>query len=177
MLKFKAAHMTQLNFSGSNISMRPANPNDAVFIEELFRSTRTALYLGDNDPEYVEEIIGNQFNFQTLGYGDTYPNALTFIIEHHGERIGRSIVDFGHNAVHLVDIAFIPRARGKGFGKTVLLALQEAARKICAPMTLVVDQSNTMARHLYLSLGFVVESVQPPSELMIWYPATQQIIT
>lgn len=30
--------MDQINFSSSNISMRPANPNDSIFIEELFRS-------------------------------------------------------------------------------------------------------------------------------------------
>ncbi|WP_321491906.1 GNAT family N-acetyltransferase [uncultured Desulfobacter sp.] len=168
--------MNQINFSSSNISMRPANPNDSIFIEELFRSTRNALRLGDNDPEYVEEIIGHQFNYQTLGYGAKYPNALTFIIEHHRERIGRTVVDFGHNSVHLLDIAFIPIARGKGFGKTVLQSLQEAAKKICVPMTLVVDQSNATARHLYLGLGFVVESVQPPSELMIWYPPANTVI-
>jgi len=166
--------MTNLNFSTSNISMRPANPNDSIFIEELFRSTRDALRLADNDPEYVEEIIGHQFNFQAQGYGANYPNALTFIIEHHRERIGRAVVDFGHNSVHLLDIVFIPVARGKGFDKTVLQAMQETAKKICSPMTLIVDQTNAMAKHLYLSLGFVVESVHPPSELMIWYPPVSQ---
>lgn len=168
--------MTQVNFSGGNISMRPANPNDSIFIEELFRSTRDHLRLIDKEPEFIEELIGQQYNFQTLGYGDTYPNAMTFIVEHHQERIGRAVVDFGHNAVHLVDIAFIPKARGKGFGKSVLQGLQEAAKKISAPMTLVVEQSNTMARNLYLGLGFVVESVQPPHELMIWYPPANRII-
>lgn len=168
--------MTELNFPGSNISMRPANPNDSIFIEELYRSTRGDLRLADKAPEFIEELIGQQFNFQTIGYGDQYPNALTFIVEHYRECIGRAIVDFGHNVVHLVDIAFIPRARGKGFGKTVLMALQEAAKKICVPMTLVVDQSNTMARNLYLGLGFVVESAQPPTELLIWYPPANQVI-
>lgn len=157
----------------NNISMRPAKPVDDVFIEALFESTREALKWGDNDPDYVKMVIENQHYLQSKSYSTNYPEAMIFIIEYHHQKVGRAIVDFGHNVAHLIDLAFIAPARGKGYGKIVIQALQQAAAKTHLPMTLVVDQENTIATKLYLSLGFRVESVKPPSVLMVWYPESK----
>lgn len=64
------------------------------------------------EQDYIESIVEMQFKAQTQGYGDQFPNAMYFIIEKHHEPIGKAIIDFGHNEVRLIDIAFIPQARG-----------------------------------------------------------------
>ena len=77
-----------------------------------------------------------------------------FIIEKHHEPIGRATIDFGHNEAHLLDIAFLPQARGHGFGKAIIQSFQLAAAQSGLPMSLNVLQSNTGAK-LMLSQPWV----------------------
>ena len=128
------------------------------------------------EQDYIESIVEMQFKAQTQGYGDQFPNAMYFIIEKHHEPIGKAIIDFGHNEVRLIDIAFIPQARGQGVGKTVVQSFQSAAAQCGVPMVLTVEQHNLQAKRLYLSLGFQVESVTSPYELIVWYPETMKAI-
>lgn len=152
------------------LNLRPANTGDSAFIESLYRTTREDLRQLDADKEIVENLIDMQFDAQTNGYGEQFPNAMHFVVEKLGERIGRVIVDFGSNEVRIVDIAFIPRARGQGYGTAILRMMQQAAAKIMAPLALSVNSFNTEAKNLYLRLGFQVEEYHPPIERMIWYP-------
>ncbi len=101
-----------------------------------------------------------------------FDNAFYFVVEKLGDRIGRIAVDFGHNEVHLIDIAFIPEARGKGYGGNVIKALQYAAAQVKAPLSLSLSvyQSNLNAKRFYLGLGFRVEQNEPTVARMIWYP-------
>jgi ribosomal protein S18 acetylase RimI-like enzyme len=85
-------------------------------------------------------------------------------------RIGRIVVDFGSNEVHLVDIALIPEARGRGYGSQILRVLQQAAAQTRAPVTLTVSRTNPRARQVYLALGFRVEQGDAMAERMVWYP-------
>jgi ribosomal protein S18 acetylase RimI-like enzyme len=160
----------------NGIKLRPATQNDEVFIANLFRSTRQTILMADAERGYLEMIVEQQQELQIKGYEINYPNAFVFIAEFQQEKIGRVIVDFGSNVANLIDIMFILQARNKGYGRSIIQALQQAAQKNVIPMTLVVDQENTSAKHLYLSLGFKTESIKPPSELMVWYPQTQKIM-
>lgn len=165
--------MNKLSFN-NGIGLRPSTPSDAPFIEQLFRSTREGILMADAERDYLEAVVAQQQELQINSYQKNYPNAMIFIAEFHREKIGRVIVDFGDNVANLIDIMFIPAARGKGHGRTIISALQEAARQNHLPMTLIVDQVNVAAKQLYISLGFMVESVKPPSELMVWYPDDRQ---
>ena len=154
-----------------NLAIRPAREHDTAFLEGLYRSSRDDLRLIEGKDDFIEEIILMQHRAQTQGYGETHPDAMYFIVEKLGERIGRIIVDFGRNEVRLLDITLIPAARGKGFGNVIIKALQQAAHQARTPLTLSVHYSNPLAKRLYQSLGFRVEqSDHPMVELMIWYP-------
>ncbi|MCL1093343.1 GNAT family N-acetyltransferase [Shewanella kaireitica] len=161
--------MEKLHFN-NGLALVPSRSTDAPFIEALFRSTRSFLLNASSDTDFVESLVEQQLCWQTSGYGNQYPNAMTFIVQLHSERIGRAVVDFSANVAHLVDLMFIPQAQGKGYGKSVINALQQAAAKVSVPMTLVVDLSNTAAISMYQNLGFTVESIKSPCQLMVWYP-------
>lgn len=155
----------------SGLSLRPMNSSDGIFIESLYRSTRDDLRMLDAEEDLIEEFIDFQRRAQTEGYGDMFPNAMYFVAEHHGERIGRVVLDFGPNEIRVVDIALISAARGKGYGGQVLRAVQMAAGKVMAPVALTVRFDHLRAQQLYGRLGFIIEEAQIPYQRMVWYPA------
>lgn len=152
------------------LGMRPAGPADQPFLASLYSSTRDDLRLIDGEKEFVDSIVDMQFRAQGIGYGHQYPNAMYFIVEKQRDRIGKVTLDFGPNAVHVVDIAFIPAARGKGYGKGVLQAIQMAAGMSKAPVVLSVAKDNYPARQLYTQLGFRLEEAGTMYDRLIWYP-------
>jgi len=152
------------------LGLRPATPADQPFVQTLYASTRDDLRLIDGEQEFVESIIEMQFRAQSMGYGDQHPNAMYFVVEKLGEPIGRVTLDFGPNAVHVVDIAFIRQARGKGYGKAVLQVIQVTAGKLRAPVVLSVAKDNLIARRLYQQLGFQLEETGALYDHLIWYP-------
>jgi ribosomal protein S18 acetylase RimI-like enzyme len=163
--------MKQSNIRGTaRLVLRPARDSDRGFIEALYRSTRDDLRLVDGEPEMIESLIDMQYRAQHSGYGAQFPEAWHFVVEHAMERIGRVVLDFGENEVRLVDIAFVPTARGKGFGKEVIKALQGTAARVWAPITLTVHPLNVPARRLYASLGFRTLEPHPVAERLVWYP-------
>lgn len=157
------------------LGIRPSRPADEPFLERLYQSTRNDLQMVDAEQGFIDVLIEQQQHAQEVGYGATHPNAMYFIIEKLDESIGRVVIDFGSNEVHMLDIAFIEVARGKGFGEGVIQALQYAAAASKAPMTLSVNPMNFHAKRLYLKLGFQVEVSTPTSERMIWYPTNQAL--
>ena len=158
------------------LHIRPARSSDNIFLQKLHHSVRQDLQLIEGKQELIETIVEMQFTAQTQGYGDKFPNAMYFIIEKHHEKIGKATLDFGHNEVRLLDIAFLPEARGHGFGKAIIQSFQACAAQLAIPLCLSVEQINVQAKQLYLSLGFQIESVQPPYEFMAWYPSSLKAI-
>jgi len=159
-----------------NLSLRPMRSSDNVFIESLYHAARDDLRLIDAEEDFIETLIEIQHQAQTTGYGQLFPNAMYFIIEQHSERIGRVVVDFGMNDVMLVDMVFIPLARGKGNGAQVIQMLQQAAAVNHVPLVLSVLCHNYAAKALYLRLGFSVVENTGTHERMIWYPEQRNII-
>lgn len=161
--------MQKLNLP-DGLYMRPAGDSDKLFIESLYKKNREDLRMIDAEKDFIEELIDTQYHAQTVGYGDKFPNAMYFIIEKHNERVGRVVVDFGPNEIRLVDIALLPAAQGKGFGKGVIQALQSAARQVMTPLTLSVSKTNLAAIGLYAQLGFKVAESSDSYDFLIWYP-------
>ncbi|MFY9259504.1 MAG: GNAT family N-acetyltransferase [Gallionella sp.] len=145
--------------------MRPAQDDDGAFMEALYYSTRDDLAgLG----ELMLPILAQQYRAQQLGYRSTFPNAQYWIVEQHGERIGRVVVNVNEVEVHLIDLAFLPTARGQGNGTKVLHALQQLATQARIPLSLNVSHTNPAAKKLYLTLGFVVIANHPSVAQMAW---------
>ena len=157
----------------AGISLRPATANDQPFIELLYRSARPDLQFIDGGQELVETVMAQQFNAHTQGAGETYPNAMHFIIEKTQHSIGALIVDFGHNEVRVIYVAFIPAARGFGYGKAILQGVQQAATSSHCPVAVVVWHNNPGAKRIYLELGFQVEESQMLADRMVWYPGAK----
>jgi ribosomal protein S18 acetylase RimI-like enzyme len=159
----------------AGLSLRPSRPSDQPFLDSLYRTTREDLRLIDAEDDFIEELIDMQQRAQTNGCGDMFPNAMYFIVEYHGERIGRLVLDFGHVEARVVDISLIPAARGKGLRLQVLRAVQAVAAQAMTPVTLISRCDNLQAKQCYLQMGFAVEEAQPPFERLIWYPPAPSI--
>lgn len=159
------------------LSIRPSRTSDKGFIENLYRATREDLRMLEGDAAFIESLIEQQMRAQQQGYGEQHPDAMYFIVELHAEPIGRLTVAMGPNEVRIVDLAFLPAAQGKGYGKGVIQALQMTAEKIPAPLSLLVLRTNTAALQLYLNLGFRAEQQNDTHLLMLWYPGQTRIIT
>lgn len=93
-----------------------------------------------------------------------------YVIEKLGSAIGALTTDFGANEIRVLYLAFIPAARGRGYGRTVLQGVQKAAEQVRCPVATVVWASNPHARRHYLALGFQVEEANPAAERLVWYP-------
>lgn len=156
--------------------MRPASAGDKPFMETLYRSARPDLQLIDGEPDLIETVIAQQYDAQLQGAGETYPNAMHFIIEKTRHSIGALVVDFGHNEVRVIYVAFSVAARGFGYGKAILQGVQQAAASTNCPVAAVVWHNNPGAKRIYLELGFQVEESQLLAERLVWYPGTQPVV-
>ncbi|MGB0712098.1 MAG: GNAT family N-acetyltransferase [Gammaproteobacteria bacterium] len=163
-------HIANPKLSGG-LSIRPSNPGDTPFLETLYHSTRDDLRLADADDDYIEEIIAMQFRAQSSGYGEQFPNAMYFVVEHLGERIGKLTLDFGTVEVRVVDLALVREARGKGIGAQVIQAVQQTAQQIMAPVTLSVAVNNVQAQQLYQRMGFQLQESTPVTHHLVWFPS------
>ncbi|GAB0056267.1 hypothetical protein SIID45300_00572 [Candidatus Magnetaquicoccaceae bacterium FCR-1] len=153
------------------LRLRPATSADAAFLASLYRSTRWDLRLVDAEHERIESLIDFQQQAQTSGYGESHPDAFTFIVEKLGDRIGRVMVLFGEQEVRILDISLIPAVQGRGLGGAVLQALQRAAEQVKTPLTLCVWRLNPEARQFYVSLGFQRVSLDAVMEQLVWLPS------
>jgi|SRR5690554_1090192 len=160
----------------NGLSLRATRASDAAFLATLYHSTRDDLQLID-DRDLSETLIEMQQQAQTDGYGESWPEALHFIVGLQQSSIGRLIVDFSRGTVHIVDISLIPEARGQGYGATLVNAMQMAAEKIAAPVTLSVHQQNVAAQHMYQRLGFAPAEYFDSHILLRWQPAVTQALT
>jgi ribosomal protein S18 acetylase RimI-like enzyme len=158
-----------LRLSGA-LSIRPARDRDRPFIEYLYHTTRDDLRQIEATPGFIESLIQQQQRAQTVGYGDQFPNAMYFIVEKQGARIGRIVLDFDLDEIRVVDIAMLPEAQGLGYGTEILRVLKQAATSACAPLVLSVSRQNIIARRLYEQEGFQVCERHEIYDHMTWYP-------
>ncbi len=148
----------------AGLHIRPSMASDKTFLAELFKSTRQDLHFIDAEADYIEMVKEQQHQAQTMGYENSFPNAMYLIIEYHHEKVGRIVIDFGSTEIRIVDLAFIEKARNKGLGKGVLQSMIMCAQQVRAPLALSVMSANMGAKQLYASLGFVPVDIQPPYE-------------
>jgi ribosomal protein S18 acetylase RimI-like enzyme len=167
--------MTVLGSASSmpdGISVRPAQSGDKPFLETLYHSARGDLGLIQGEADMVQNVRELQYRVLQEGAGNEFPNAMHFVIEKVSERVGGLIVDFGHNEVRVVYLAFIPQARGLGYGRAVLQGVQKAAATAGSPVTVTVWHNNPDAKRHYLALGFKVEESTAVADRMVWYPTS-----
>ncbi|MBX8473084.1 GNAT family N-acetyltransferase [Pseudomonas sp. RIT778] len=158
------------NLAADGLVVRPSRATDGPFLQSLYQSARPDLQWIDGEQEQVQQIVAQQFQVQEQGMGENHPNAMHYIVEKLGTAIGALSTDFGVNEIRVLYLAFIPQARGKGYGRTVLQGVQKAAQQVRCPVATVVWANNPHARQHYLALGFAVEECNPAAERLVWYP-------
>ncbi|MCX2543251.1 GNAT family N-acetyltransferase [Pseudomonas sp. COW5] len=158
------------NLAADGLVVRPSRATDGPFLQSLYQSARPDLQWIDGDQEQVQQIVAQQFQVQEQGMGESHPNAMHYVVEKLGTAIGALSTDFGPNEIRVLYIAFIPQARGKGYGRVVLQGVQKAAQQVRCPVATVVWANNPHARQHYLALGFAVEDRNPAAERLVWYP-------
>ncbi|OPA95854.1 GNAT family N-acetyltransferase [Pseudomonas fluorescens] len=151
--------------------VRPSRSTDGPFLQGLYRSARADLQWIDGEQALVEEVIAQQFQVQEAGLDTHFPGALHYVVEKLGTPIGALSADFGPNEIRVLYLAFIPAARGQGFGRVVLQGVQRAAAQVVCPVATVVWASNPHARQHYLALGFRVEEDTAAAQRLVWYPS------
>ncbi|SMQ27791.1 Ribosomal protein S18 acetylase RimI [Pseudomonas helmanticensis] len=156
--------------AAEGLVVRPARATDGPFLQSLYQAARPDLQWIDGEQEQVQQVIAQQFQVQEQGMGENYPNAMHYVVEKLGSHIGALSTDFGANEIRVLYLAFIPQARGQGYGRAVLQGVQKAAQQIRCPVATVVWTRNPHARRHYLALGFAVEESNPAAERLVWYP-------
>jgi len=89
------------------------------------------------------------------------------IEDEHGEALGRLFFAMRPSGVWLYEIELEERFRGRGLGRTAMLAFEDLARELGAEkVTLNVFGGNEVARSLYRSLGYAEEAVHMGKRLV-----------
>lgn len=150
------------------LHLREMQPQDHIFIETLFSSSREHLYQMPMAKSQVDLLIKQQFILQQTSYANAFPAAQTLIIQLFSEPVGKIILNNSPDSLHIIDIAFIDSMRGKGYGTAILRALKNMANKLDFPIRLAVEQQNIRAKKLYLSLGFALIESSSTHDTLLW---------
>ena len=156
--------------AAEGLVVRPSRASDGPFLQRLYQSARPDLQWIDGGVEVVEQIVAQQFQVQEQGLGENFPDAMHYVVEKLGTAIGALSTDFGPNEIRVLYLAFIPAARGQGYGRAVLQGVQKAAQQIRCPVATVVWASNPHALEHYLALGFAVQEYNVAAQRLVWYP-------
>ena len=156
--------------AADGLVVRPSRTSDGPFLHSLYQAARPDLQWIDGEQEVVEQVVAQQFKVQEQGLGENFPNAMHYVVEKLGTAIGALSTDFGPNEIRVLYLAFIPAARGQGYGRAVLQGVQKAAQQIRCPVATVVWASNPHALAHYLALGFAVQEYNVAAQRLVWYP-------
>ncbi len=154
------------------VGLRACRSEDGDFLYRLYASTRpdiSAILQWDDAKK--ESFLRMQFETQRAGYAAARPNARFETIEQRGRPIGRLIVDRRDDEIHLVDIALLPGARGRGIGGALIVELCREGARGGRPVRLCVERRNP-ALGLYRRLGFVEIGDEKVYALMEWAPGS-----
>jgi ribosomal protein S18 acetylase RimI-like enzyme len=137
------------------VTLRPATAADEGFLRVLHESTREDLDGHPWDPGTRNAVLRLQFEAQERSWRAAFPKADFDVALVDGEPVGRLVVDRGGGEIHVLDIAFAPEHRGRGFGTDLLERVLAEADAAHRAVFLQVDRDNAGARRLYERLGFV----------------------
>jgi ribosomal protein S18 acetylase RimI-like enzyme len=154
------------------IEFTPEKISDALFMVQLFNSTKPFFYELGLPLGAVEIMLAQQYQLQQTGYKIQFPNAATFILRHHGQAIGKVMIDNNGHTIHIIDLAIIPQMRGRGFGSVILDCIKLNATRLGLPVCLSVNKDNVRAKRLYQNHGFCTADVSDTHESMFWRAST-----
>lgn len=160
----------------NGITVRQQSGADMDFIRDLYVADRwgeVAAVPGWTDDMRLA-FLRDQARLQWMHYSKYYADAQFLIIERRGERIGRLYLSYLEpDDVRIVEISFLPKFTGLGFGTQFLQQIQKIAAQTGRYCSLHVEIHNR-ARRLYKRCGFVDCNMNGTHYLMQWSPSGLQ---
>lgn len=153
-----------------NLGIRKIRKEDQPFLEQLFFSSRPHLALIDMPEAFISSLVSQQYMLQQAHYQTQWPDTEKLIITLANSDIGKIITALSDTSLRIVDLALLQHYRGKGIGTSILRSLQQFARQHSLPLKLSVDNQNSLAKKLYLSIGFQITGHTETHDSMIWMP-------
>ena len=112
------------------LTLRPERDDEAdrTFLFALFAATKAAeMAAMPVDAAAKDFLLRAQYRSMTATYRQDYPRARWEVVELIGEPVGRLVTDVGDRCVTYVDIAFLPRAQGRGLATRLMMGARRAA--------------------------------------------------
>lgn len=150
------------------IVLRPMTTADLGFLSALYASTRTEelAHLPWSEAEKAS-FLEMQFQAQHAHYQKHYPDALWLIVESDGEPAGRLYIEEWPSEQRIIDIAMLPRFRGRGLGGALLRDIMDDAGSRNKAVGIHVEKANPAMR-LYHRLGFETLEDKGVYDLLRW---------
>lgn len=152
------------------VNLRPIQPEDQVFLFDLYASTRAdEMAAWGWDAAQQAAFLTQQFKAQQQHYKAQYPEAEHCIIMNHDCAAGCIMTAELSDRIILVDIALLPEQREHGIGTSLIQDLQTRSVRTDKPLRLHVLDANHAARRLYQRLGFRTIRHDEPYLEMEWH--------
>jgi GNAT superfamily N-acetyltransferase len=156
----------------STLAVRPALPQDEIFLYELYVAIRGPLFaLAPITGAQREQLLRMQFQAQISSYGQQFPNSCYHVVLLDSKPVGRLWVAPGDRAFLLVDIGIHPSAQSKGLGTVLVQRIQQEAQRAKLPIRSTVDRFNPGSLKFHQRLGFQVVREDQMQYYMEWHPA------
>src|ERR1700685_3098088 len=156
----------------STLAVRPALPQDEIFMYELFSAIRAPQFAcSPITGVQKEHLLRMQFRGQLSSYTQQFPNSCYHVVLLDSKPVGRLWVAPGDHAFLLVDIAIHPSVQSKGLGTVLVQRLQQEAQNAKLPIQSTVDRFNPGSLKFHQRLGFQVVREDPMNCFMEWHPA------
>ncbi|WP_245334963.1 GNAT family N-acetyltransferase [Bradyrhizobium mercantei] len=152
----------------SGCRLRRLSEADLPFLGRLYASTRAEELAPVPWSEADKAaFLDQQFRAQHAHYQRYYPNADWLVIARGDEDIGRFYIERWPTQHRIIDVAFMPAYRGKGYGEALLRDAMDEAAAAGKDVSIHVEKLNPAMR-LYRRLGFVTEEDKGVYDLMRW---------
>ncbi|MFD2053827.1 GNAT family N-acetyltransferase [Mesorhizobium calcicola] len=154
----------------AGLTFRPMTDADLPFLAWVYASTRVEeLAVTSWTEAQKTAFLDMQFRAQHAHYIKHYPNADWLVVMSGAADIGRLYIERWPTQHRVIDIAFLPAHRRKGFGAALLSDLIDEAAATGKAVSIHVEKNNP-ARRLYTRLGFVVTEDKGVYDLMVCPP-------
>ena len=152
----------------AGLTFRPISDADQQFLARVYASTRKQELAATAMTEAQKAaFLEAQFHLQHAHYQKYYPEADWLVVMFAGEDIGRLYIERWPSQHRIIDIAFLPEHRGKGYGEALLRDLLDEAAACGKDVSIHVEKYNPAMR-LYRRLGFTTEEDKGVHDLMRW---------
>lgn len=134
----------------ASITLRPAGPGDERRLRAMFAADRAVLFTG-LPPDVAADLVAMQWEAQRRGHAQAFPAATTLLVVASGDVVGRLVVDWGVDPIHVVDLVVDLHVRRRGIATAVMTHVRDRAAHAGRGVTLSVARDNEPAERFSIS--------------------------